>query len=94
MSRHCLGKAGLGKGIPGRGNRGAKTVVSRRVERLRKSWGGWSRDGGPRRSAFTFDEMKAPEGGDLQFEEALLWSRPEVVVIEQGGYSSVNRSKA
>lgn len=45
-------------------------MVSRWVEGLRKSWGAWSGDGSPRKPAFGFNMMKAPEGGgDLQFEE-------------------------
>lgn len=45
-------------------------MVSRWVEGAEEKLGSWSGDGSPRKPAFTFNMMKAPEGGrDLQFEE-------------------------
>lgn len=64
MSRHCLGQEGGERGIPGRGNRGAAAVASRRVEgaeaALRKGWGGWSR--GPRGPALPSQDESPSRG--------------------------------
>lgn len=87
MSRHCLGQEGGERGIPGRGNRGAATVVSRRVEgaeaALRKGWGGWSRDG-PRRPALPSQD-ESPSRGRRHATRRSLTS--VVVGMGQGGDS-------
>lgn len=56
------------------------------VEGLRKSWGGWSGDGGPTRPAFTFSLMRAPDrGGDFDLKKPYCGPGQRWWWLNQGG---------